>query len=642
MTDSTSLDAEILEIGRELAAAFPKASRRPLKALDDKAMDLASQDAELKAALFRFVDVVPACRVARRPRPPPHRLPRRGRREAAAAARRDADGRQRGRAQGARRRGRRRRAAHGAPLHRRRDAEGRARRLLRSLWKRGIAHERRPARRGDGHADRGRPLRGAARGAATTRASTQLGPARARADAPADPARTSPSRSPRSRRSCAPTRPSAARRDAARRLRELLRRAKRARRAPAHRHGVARLARGGDRPRPRPARRGRVPRRPQRRRRAAGLPARRRRPARPPARLRDGDAEPRAPARRPPRQGRVLGPRGRRGPPARLGRRRSSRTRPSRDRTFERLTRRLLDARDRRVRPAIASHNLRSVAHAIAVQPPHRRAPTATSSSRSCAASATTCRTRSPRRGLRVRTYCPVGDLVAGMAYLVRRLLENTSNESFLQAQASGRRSRSCCARPMTTAPLRQRAGPRAAPRDRARRAARRAASSTRELPLAVPVWIGDGQRHGEDADLDRSRQPRPRRRRRARGHRRRRRRGGRRRRARLRAAWAADPGRRARRDPRRRRGAGCASAAPQLAALAVRECAKPWAEADADVCEAIDFLEYYAREAVALGPRPAAPPGRPASATSCATPPRGVVRGHRAVELPARDPAAA
>jgi RHH-type proline utilization regulon transcriptional repressor/proline dehydrogenase/delta 1-pyrroline-5-carboxylate dehydrogenase len=37
------------------------------------------------------------------------------------------------------------------------------------------------------------------------------------------------------------------------------------------------------------------------------------------------------------------------------------------------------------------------------------------------------------------------------------------------------------------------------------------------------------------------------------------------------------------------------------LAALEVRECAKPWPEADADVCEAIDFLEYYAREAIAL-----------------------------------------
>jgi RHH-type proline utilization regulon transcriptional repressor/proline dehydrogenase/delta 1-pyrroline-5-carboxylate dehydrogenase len=38
-----------------------------------------------------------------------------------------------------------------------------------------------------------------------------------------------------------------------------------------------------------------------------------------------------------------------------------------------------------------------------------------------------------------------------------------------------------------------------------------------------------------------------------------------------------------------------------ELAALEVRECAKPWPEADADVCEAIDFLEYYARAAIEL-----------------------------------------
>ena len=41
------------------------------------------------------------------------------------------------------------------------------------------------------------------------------------------------------------------------------------------------------------------------------------------------------------------------------------------------------------------------------------------------------------------------------------------------------------------------------------------------------------------------------------------------------------------------------------LAALEVRECAKPWAEADADVCEAIDFLEYYARQALDLDRAP-------------------------------------
>ena len=61
MADEGAVERELFEVGRRLAAALPT-SRNPLKALDDKAMDLASSDAELKAALFRFVDVVPACR----------------------------------------------------------------------------------------------------------------------------------------------------------------------------------------------------------------------------------------------------------------------------------------------------------------------------------------------------------------------------------------------------------------------------------------------------------------------------------------------------------------------------------------------------------------------------------------------------
>ena len=106
------------------------------------------------------------------------------------------------------------------------------------------------------------------------------------------------------------------------------------------------------------------------------------------------------------------------------------------DRNFEALTRRLLDARPD-VRVAVASHNLRSVAHAVA----YGRAAGGDDRdlelqvlrglgddlAHALAAS-----------GLRVRVYCPVGDLVAGMAYLVRRLLENTSNESFLHEQARG------------------------------------------------------------------------------------------------------------------------------------------------------------------------------------------------------------
>ena len=49
-----------------------------------------------------------------------------------------------------------------------------------------------------------------------------------------------------------------------------------------------------------------------------------------------------------------------------------------------------------------------------------------------------------------------------------------------------------------------------------------------------------------------------------------------------------------------------------ELAALQVRECAKPWVEADADVCEAIDFLEYYAEGAAELdrGPELLQAPG--------------------------------
>src|SRR5688500_17704363 len=61
MADEGAVERELFEVGRKLAAALPT-TRNPLKALDDRAMDLASSDAELKAALFRFVDVVPACR----------------------------------------------------------------------------------------------------------------------------------------------------------------------------------------------------------------------------------------------------------------------------------------------------------------------------------------------------------------------------------------------------------------------------------------------------------------------------------------------------------------------------------------------------------------------------------------------------
>jgi RHH-type proline utilization regulon transcriptional repressor/proline dehydrogenase/delta 1-pyrroline-5-carboxylate dehydrogenase len=104
------------------------------------------------------------------------------------------------------------------------------------------------------------------------------------------------------------------------------------------------------------------------------------------------------------------------------------------DRNFEALTRRLLQARPL-VRVAVASHNLRSVAHAIAFNR-LLGAPDSELELQVLRGLGDELQDALASNGFRVRTYCPVGDLVAGMAYLVRRLLENTSNESFLHEQA--------------------------------------------------------------------------------------------------------------------------------------------------------------------------------------------------------------
>lgn len=108
------------------------------------------------------------------------------------------------------------------------------------------------------------------------------------------------------------------------------------------------------------------------------------------------------------------------------------------DRRFEELTRRLLDAsRAGDVRVAIASHNLRSIAHAVAYADA-LGLPTEALELQVLRGLGDETQAAIAATGRRVRTYCPVGDLVAGMAYLVRRLLENTSNDSFLAAQAAG------------------------------------------------------------------------------------------------------------------------------------------------------------------------------------------------------------
>ena len=114
------------------------------------------------------------------------------------------------------------------------------------------------------------------------------------------------------------------------------------------------------------------------------------------------------------------------------------------DRNFEALTARLLDARPR-VRVAIASHNLRSVAHAIAYDRADAARPTRDLEFQVLRGLGDDLQDALAASGLRVRTYCPVGDLVAGMAYLVRRLLENTSNDSFLPGSPGAARTSTRC-----------------------------------------------------------------------------------------------------------------------------------------------------------------------------------------------------
>lgn len=101
------------------------------------------------------------------------------------------------------------------------------------------------------------------------------------------------------------------------------------------------------------------------------------------------------------------------------------------DHNFEKLTGLLLANTDV-IRPAIASHNIRSISKAMALAE-KEGLPKEALEFQALYGMAEPIKKVVSEMGYRVREYMPVGELLPGMAYFVRRLLENTSNESFLR-----------------------------------------------------------------------------------------------------------------------------------------------------------------------------------------------------------------
>jgi RHH-type proline utilization regulon transcriptional repressor/proline dehydrogenase/delta 1-pyrroline-5-carboxylate dehydrogenase len=102
------------------------------------------------------------------------------------------------------------------------------------------------------------------------------------------------------------------------------------------------------------------------------------------------------------------------------------------DANYEQLTRFLLENHEV-LRPAFGSHNIRSLAHVLACAQ-MMDLPPGSFEVQMLYGMAEPVKEALVGLGQRVRVYTPYGELLPGMAYLVRRLLENTANESFLRA----------------------------------------------------------------------------------------------------------------------------------------------------------------------------------------------------------------
>ncbi len=104
------------------------------------------------------------------------------------------------------------------------------------------------------------------------------------------------------------------------------------------------------------------------------------------------------------------------------------------DACFERMTRAMLENHEV-IHSAFASHNIRSLCHALALKR-LLNVPEKAFEWQMLYGMGDPMKRASVRLGERCRVYTPFGELMPGMAYFIRRLLENTANESFLRIAA--------------------------------------------------------------------------------------------------------------------------------------------------------------------------------------------------------------
>ncbi len=109
------------------------------------------------------------------------------------------------------------------------------------------------------------------------------------------------------------------------------------------------------------------------------------------------------------------------------------------DACFERMAGVMLEHTDC-IRPTFASHNVRSLAAVMATAETLGIAPNEYEV-QMLYGMGDPIKTAMVQMGQCVRIYCPYGDLMPGMGYLIRRLLENTSNEGFLKQSFTDRAS---------------------------------------------------------------------------------------------------------------------------------------------------------------------------------------------------------